>query len=214
MRFLKYGDMLKRLIGNGTLTHPMLLELNDKNAHNKSLVLRRPYTAQIGNNAAIEQFFIRHTAVTEQQLADSISHRFKSSLQRPLVIAARISGIIGGIYIYIHFSTNVRECRIIFAERIRRPSHIPAYILIGPYYGLLEYRRHGSIHGPAYVEHFKDSIDMFIDMYAFGKLERIDTQQIISHRIGSVNLRAIRKFISIFAFCRFYDQKIARAFIK
>ena len=55
---------------------------------------------------------------------------------------------------------------------------------------------------------------MFIDMYAFGKLEGIDPQQIVSHRIGSVDLCAICEFISIFAFCRFYDQKIARALVK
>ena len=100
MRFLKYGDVFERLIGGGALAHPALLEFNDKNAHNESFVLRRSYAAQIGNDAPIKQFLIRHTAIAEQQPVDAIGHRFKSGLQRPLVIATRIGGIIGGIYIY------------------------------------------------------------------------------------------------------------------
>ncbi len=192
----------------------MLLEFNDKNAHNESLVLRRSHAAQIGNDAPIEQFLIRHTAIAEQQPVDTIGHRFKSGLQRSLVIATRIGGVIGGIYIRIYFPANVRKRWVIPAEGIRGPSHIPAHLFVRTYYGFFEYRRHGGIHGPAHVEHFKDPIDMLIDMYAFGEFEGIDSQQIVSHRIGSVDLCAIREFISIFAFCRLYDQKIARTFVK
>ena len=71
MRFLKYGDVFERLIGGGALAHPALLEFNDKNAHNESFVLRRSYAAQIGNDAPIKQFLIRHTAIAEQQPVDS-----------------------------------------------------------------------------------------------------------------------------------------------
>ena len=127
--------------------------------------------------------------------------------QSPFIVIRRIGRIGRAVD---DLRQNLKERRKVWETAwIAGKLQIPAAGFIGSFHGFVQNGRHGRIHGPAGIENFYQTVDMFQNMDIIGEAEGIELQQIrILIRVGTVNCRFFiaAEDILIFPLRRFNDQ--------